>query len=305
MGMSELPFEIVEKVMCQVAPPDRLALRLVCKFFAKVIEESPRCWFGIALNADAKMIDQVPEMLKSPNMRYVRQLKVVPYTTYDMVDTVDEKLIKAVVDHPGLTLLDLSRINLSEVDPELLAVAVNGVERVNLYQTSLSNQQLDALFTGIIQGSKLRKLLIGDLGMEAVDPELLSRAVNKLQYVSLYWSLLTMEQKKAIFTAITVGTVLKSFKMTEYISFEEDPFLIARAVNKLEEVDLTYSTLSQQELENVLQESLKPDSKLRRLWLKRVSPIEQVDVELLHLVSNKLELYTASASLHHASLPDS
>ena len=37
-------------------------------------------------------------------------------------------------------MLDLSRIDMSEVDLELLAEAVAGVNRVNLYGTNLSNQ---------------------------------------------------------------------------------------------------------------------------------------------------------------------
>jgi len=301
-----LPFEMVERVMCQVSPEDRLALRLVCKYWAKLIEESPRCWSGIILKADASMIDQVPEMLGSPNMRYLRQLKVYPYMTHDIgVRTVDGKLIKAVVDHPGLTVVDLSRIDLSKVDPEMLAVAVGGVERVNLYGTNLSNQQLDTLFTSILQGSKLKKLLIGDLVMRTVDPEMLAKAVNMLEYVNLYWSILTMEQRKAILTAVTVETKLKSLKMNEWISFKEDRFLLARAVNMLEEVDLSHATLNKQGLENVLRESLKPDSKLRRLWLEGVSPIDQVDKELLTLAANKYELTTTSISIHHSSLPDS
>ena len=36
-------------------------------------------------------------------------------------------------------MLDLSRIDMSEVDLELLAEAVAGVNRVNLYGTNLSN----------------------------------------------------------------------------------------------------------------------------------------------------------------------
>ena len=202
-------------------------------------------------------------------------------------------------------MLDLSRIDMSEVDPELLAEAVTGVERVNLYGTNHSNPQMDSLFTRILQGSKLKKLLIGDLAMRNVDPVMLAGAINKLEYVNLYLSMLTNEQKKTILTAITVGTKLKSLKMQSSLFFYDDPYLLARAVNMLEEVDLSYAVLNKYELENAIRESLQPYSKLRRFWLKGVGgALAHVDEELLLMAADKIELTSTSVSLHHSSLPD-
>ena len=103
--LSELPSELVVKVICHVSPQNRMATMLICKFWEKVFEvnrfynsalnlieqkrisqcqDSPRCWKEITQHTDTSIIDQVPEILRSMKMRYLRQLKVYSYMTHDI-----------------------------------------------------------------------------------------------------------------------------------------------------------------------------------------------------------------------------
>ena len=156
--------------------------------------------------------------------------------------------------------------NLSSVAAGLLASAVTSLEQVDLWQTELTQEQSKEIFTAICAGgSRLKSLYLGSnliihsnpTDLSLVDTELLARAVTSLVEVHLQNTELTQEQSEAVFAAIIErDSPLEKLNMRGNNLSLVEPSILGRAVNNLEEVNLGYCQLSQQQAEAILTESL-------------------------------------------------
>jgi len=110
-------------------------------------------------------------------------------------------LLEAVAAEPKGTLklrrLDLSGSFLSHVDPVVLAIAVNKLERVNLADTFITDEQLKQILQQVLSETRLQELHIGGLNQsysnlfgnrindqnEHKESELLIQAFNKIKII--------------------------------------------------------------------------------------------------------------------------
>ena len=146
--------------------------------------------------------------------------------------------------------LDISNTDLSSVEPTLLARAVTQLETVELWNTQLTTQQLEAILTAISRGTKLKSLNLSANRLHSLAPELLARAASRLETVKLVGGLVTSQQAEAIFTAISGGgSGMKDLDISNNDLLLIEPLLLAQAVNKLETVGLwrTHVTTKQAE----------------------------------------------------------
>ena len=146
--------------------------------------------------------------------------------------------------------------------PSLLARAVNMLEEVWISGTELTVKQLEAILIDICKGqSSLKELDIAgnnltveqveaicaaicegdckakvlDIGLEnlsRVNPDLLARAVVKLEYMELDYTMFTKQQKDAIFATIIKGdSWLKKLNLSSKNLITLSPSLIDSAVS--------------------------------------------------------------------------
>ena len=190
---------------------------------------------------------------------------------------IDEILTAVSSGSSRLKKLTLAVNNLSSVAAGLLASAVTSLGQVDLWQTELTQEQTKEIFTAICSGgSRLKSLHIGSnavqfnpesgmTNLSSVDAELLARAVTSLVEVNLENTELTQEQSEAVFAAIIErDSQLEKLDMRGNNLSLVEPSILGRAVNNLEEVNLGYCQLSQQQAEAILTESLVKTS-LRKL----------------------------------------
>ena len=104
-----------------------------------------------------------------------------------------------------LKVLDISsnrwNFSVSRVDPVLLARAVTRLERVNMGETDLTEEQVTLLMTHICDSSTLTLKVLGLWfipNVRRVKPELLAKAVTRLETLYIRLSILTEEQVTAI-----------------------------------------------------------------------------------------------------------
>ena len=100
------------------------------------------------------------------------------------------------------------------MEPELLARAVAGLQEVDLSSSHLTAQQTQAVIRAAGNSRQLKKL---DLAMNdslpAVKPELLASAVLNLEEISIGYSVVSAQQTKAVFSAISGATSLKVLRI--------------------------------------------------------------------------------------------
>ena len=170
--------------------------------------------------------------------------------------------------------LDISCNNLSVVDPSLLARAVNSMKEVHISNTELTAQQMETIMTVMDAGGcPTKKLDLSWNNLSTVDPNLLARVLTgmeEVKWVEVRGEVeLTLIQVEAILTAICAEDCLvKKLDISSLNLSSVEPGLLARALNRLEEVEMssvTYLTTSQ--VEAVLRQSLMQTS-LRKLELE-------------------------------------
>ena len=166
-------------------------------------------------------------------------------------------------------MLDVSKTNISKLDPTLLASAVTRMIWVVLNGTDLTFEQAKMMMTALnVEGSELMKLDISENNLSQVDPFLLAQAVNSLEEVDMDSTELTVEQVKAIFNAkLEDGSRLKKLGISaNEMSFSsQDPFLMARAVHKMEEVEMRFNDLTPWQLDTILSRSMRKNTILMKL----------------------------------------
>ena len=126
-------------------------------------------------------------------------------------------ILSNVSEATKLNELNIRSNDLFRVDPGLLAKAVTNLEKLDIGNTFLIQEQAVAILSGVINGSKMTELDLGLNDLSGVDQGLLAKArtnletlweTSEIRAVSLSeigMSELTQQQTAAIFTAISEG----------------------------------------------------------------------------------------------------
>jgi hypothetical protein len=241
---------------------DLARTRQVCQLW-KDVAEAPGLWQKMRLKVTWRNMFGMQTLLGTWRMRDVRTICI------SEEGAVSEELLKIVVLHPGLHDITFSCRDLFSVDPDLLSKLVHGLEKVSMTDTRLTKQQVQNIMVGLTGETKLKRLSILKADLSSVDPDLLARAVGRLEKIELPWQkiLLSVEQTKAIYTALANGdTKIKSLVVSCY---SLEPELVAKAVNNLEVLG---ATLGSHEAEAILTQSLVKTS-LKRVILRIKGPL--------------------------------
>ena len=253
---------VLRLVFGLLPPRDLKNVVLVCQLWREV-GEAPGLWAWVVIRVTRDNVSTMPERLDCRRMWAVRELRV------EWGVEVSEEVLMAVARHQGLRVVELKQVNLSSVDPGLLARVVGGLEEVVMCSrpdTRLTVQQWEAIFTAISEGGcKLKRLVIYGNNLSRVDPGLLARALTRVEEVVMYQPRLTGPQQEAILTAISSGdSRLKKLDIEHNKLSTVDPSLLASAVNRLEKVKILGGQLTVEQVAAILTRSLLETS-LRRL----------------------------------------
>jgi len=252
----------------------------------------PRLWSWVQFKVRGWGLTKVIEMMARKRMSRVMKLKL----EYSLTMVTDQ-LLKAILDHPSISDIDLSGTDLTSVHPKLLSTVVAQLQQVSLAGSLLTLEQSDSLFSTLAKPDNfiLRRLDISGLDLTLVNPDSLALALTKLEQVSLAESWLCPDQLKAFFRALastpqtpptsssssswsTRGRTTSSSswspsqtKLTVLnlqgvpLSFL-DPASFACAISQLEEVDITATRLTRMQKRQICRILLNP-SKVKKLWI--------------------------------------
>ena len=190
-----------------------------------------------------------------------------------------EAIMRALIVQTKLRRLQVSFNNISSLEPGLLATVVAELEEVNLGMSRVSSHQAEAIFTAVTDQTKLRKLVVPDIDLSSITPDLLARSVTKLEEVQ-FCRPVSDQQAEAIFAALAVQTTLKKL----YIAFKDlsslEAGMLARGVVGLEDVSLRNTQLTIQQVEAILT-AIGKDTRLKKLNLKGNTSLASIDPNIL------------------------
>ena len=234
--INKLPAEMLERVFHLLPLRDRLAVVLVCKWWNEV-GEAPGLWMWVRLVVKKDNLECMPRVLTFPRLRAVKSLQV---------RVVSEKLLHAIGKHPGLSEVVIK----------------------NLDNTPLTKQLATVLFTTIKYSLVLKSLTLSNNELMEMDDRLLAEAINQLEEVELCNTKLTNQQWEAIFDALGESCKLKTLRIDYNNLASVDAKRMARGINKLENVEISGSVLTNWQINNILISSLQKTS-LKRLRIRR------------------------------------
>ena len=128
----------------------------------------------------------------------------------------------------------------------------------------------EELLEAVLRHPGLRSVDLSLTDLSTVEPHLPARLLHRLEEVDMWSSELTRQQLEAILTAAESSSTLRKLNLGNNKLSLVEPWLLARAVNRLEEVDIRHTLLTKEQVEAILSQSLVKTS-LKRLVLGRVS----------------------------------
>jgi len=171
-----------------------------------------------------------------------------------------------------LKTLDLSGIDLSLVDADILAKGVTQLEEVGLEDTKLTPQQVTSICTTLTGNSKLKRLNLGFMALSSLNAHILACAITKLEQVHLTKTDLIPEQAEEIFAAldscIEQESRLKELKIGSNNLSSVDPDVLAKVVNSLEKVNMGKTRLRRKQTTKILTQSLVATN-LKELYINQ------------------------------------
>ena len=162
-----------------------------------------------------------------------------------------ETLFSVICEETQMKSLGIGSNKLSSVEPPILVTALNKLEVVDVWNTGLTRQQVEALFTAIARETRLKKLGIGQNNLYFVEPAILATVVSKLKNINLYHTHLTNQQLGALFTSLSGDTQLKTLVLSHNKLSSVEPSLLATAVTKLEIVEMRNCHLTNDQVASI------------------------------------------------------
>jgi hypothetical protein len=279
-GRARLPAEILEMIFQRLEPSGLKAAVLVCRRWRE-LAEAPRLWTWVgSLRVTAANLSVMARLLKGRLRVAGRRVEMA---------AVSEELLEAVADHRGRRELEVSTYNLTALEPSLVAAALVGQETL-LLSSDLTHEQATTFFTVLAEGTKgtrLKNLSLSFIPLSSVEPQLLGRALSRLEKVELEEPELSEAQIDAIFVALGGReSSVRSLNLLAINLSAVEPAKIGRVVTKLDTCALRQTDLTQPQVEALFTALEEPSmSKLRKLDLA-CNDLSLVKPELMARVVN-------------------
>jgi len=161
----------------------------------------------------------------------VRQLETLNLSKTNLSEDMVKGIFAAIAETPGnLKALNMCDNDVNSVDQHVMAKVVQQMEELNLEHTYLSTDQLVAIMATLDESiGNLKCFNISNnrytAADEAVDANVMARAVNKLEKAFVHESV-TKEQAKKILEEALQSTSLQELTLGDYDPNVDDPSLL-------------------------------------------------------------------------------
>eukprot|EP00092_Neocalanus_flemingeri_P094938 GFUD01120768.1.p1 GENE.GFUD01120768.1~~GFUD01120768.1.p1 ORF type:complete len:536 (+),score=124.41 GFUD01120768.1:169-1776(+) len=272
MSLQLLPPEIMFRIFDYLNFSDLKAVVQVCRLLRE-IGEDPNLWKTLKLLEVHP--DDIKTVLSLPRLSKIEHIKISDWMVDEHVETL--KLA-------NLHILDISRCYLHDIGPEvdcvdtkLLSEVLNNIEIVNANRANLSEEQLLEIFKGMSDSTRLKTLILNTTeeieeedifaDLSHIDPDLFAKALTKLETVQISDACLTSDQLQALMKYMNKESKIVELGVAGNDVSEIDPEEFAKAMNKLEKLDLFETNLGDQERPNTFFEHMVDFTNLKDLAL--------------------------------------
>ena len=198
-----LPDEMLEAIFLHLSPRHLARVAEVCTRWQKVLQ-APGFWTWVKLMVGRFNLVSMVDRLGSRKLQGVRRM---------VVERHAEVSGEAVARHLGLRELVMTGTDLSGMEPGMLASVVNKMEKVDLWNTKLTTQQLHVLCQIMIkENSQLKSLYLAWNNLSPVEPQLLASVVQRLSKVQLWNTNLPTQQLTVLLCQLILAPQTSNLK---------------------------------------------------------------------------------------------
>ena len=198
-----------------------------------------------------------------------------------------EALFLLVAKGSQMKELDLLDTDLTSLEPQLLGLAINKLEKVNLSGSKLFGDQLNSMMDQL-DFKSLQDLNFDYLDLSQISELGLSKLLSSARKISLKKCKLTPQLLNSALEAIENKTKLKRVNLHGNILRGVCPEYLEGLAVQLDHLDLSQTDLPEETVTRVLTTLGTSDCRLRGLTLAGVS-LSAVSADVMRLVMTKLE----------------
>jgi len=203
------------------------------------------------------------------------------------------KIFRAVWQNQVLESLNIQHFNLHCIDPEILSSLPVRLKKLVMNDTGLSEDQTQALFSGIARSKTLTDMDLVLIDLSGVGPDTMTRALAKLRRALFTECELDSEQVEAVFKLIANECSLRELVLTgsedEPLDLTEViPNILALAVNKLERFNLCNAVVKSEQADKLLQQVLVKTC-LKNLGLSKLTHEDGTGIILNKDLASKVQ----------------
>ena len=247
-AIQALPEEMLIKIFSFLEQQDLPMAVLVCRAWREV-GELPWLWHKEEVVLGKQQVHNI-QVLGSRRLEHVKRVHILP--KYRMNEAQAEAVFQEILEHKSIKELNISQSDLSKVSSETLAMVVNSMEQVNMFNAKLTSEQCEQLFHHMAAHTRLAVLSIGCVNISGVTPATLAAGLNRVSIARLCSTAITTTQLEALFTGMAQGSELKEVDLGHNKLTEVDTNVIAHAIKNMETVKLYDTHISRNQIESII-----------------------------------------------------
>jgi len=279
-----LPQEIWLHILGYLQAQDLCHVALVnCGFYNICCD--PSLWRDAPINETKLVKDGIQKLISVKRFSKLKSLdlpsrwRLEPEQWEIVFTDLDKSLV-------NLESINLSKVDLEKVTPALLARVLCRLQKVDLDDACLLEEQCLEFLHCSIESTTLHDLTLQWFSTNAnsVPPSIIGQAISRLNTVSLCGTQLTKEQFEAVLEAMLVSETLENVDLSYNNLSQVDSELLAKAVCRMVTVDLSDTELTKVQstaiLTKMLSSSSSSSNRLEEIDLDRAQ-LEDVPEELI------------------------
>ena len=217
----------------------------------------------------------------------VSNIEEVVFNYCELTPYQANAIFAAIHTDSKIKKLDVGTHVLTDVSLESIAGAVAKLEKLMVDDTSLTDQQVNMIFSVINTNTNMKGILdLTDNDLSSVKPAVLAKSVIKLEVLNLSGTFLSTKQLEAIFMSMCGESKLNILMLSDNNLSSVNPELLAKAITNLSNADVSNADLTPEQLTTVF-EAIDQGCRLKKLNIG-FNDISLVDPILLSRVKETL-----------------
>jgi len=307
VNLSGVPADLLARAVSRLQAVNLCSTRLTTEQCVQVLEVSLSSRSLVDVNLANVNLSGVPSDLLSGA---VSRLQIVNLCYTHCTTEQCIQVLEASLSSRSLVDVNLANVNLSGVPADLLARAVSRLKTVNLYFTHLTIKQCIQVLEVSLFSRSLVDLNLADVNLSGVPADIIARKVSHLQTVNLWNTELTTEQCIQVLEASLSSRCLVDINLGHVNLSEVPSHLLAKAVSRLQNVNLWDTKLTTEQCIQVLEVSFSSRSLVdvnlgfvnlngvpADLLVRAVSRLQTVNLQITNLTTEQcIQVVEASLS---------